>query len=84
MNNMHSNEYKEELKTLIGKPVNGVIDRPLGSTHPKHKSIVYKVNYGYLLDFLSPDGEGQDVYVLGIDKPLETFEGIVIVVKDLH
>ena len=73
-------EYKKRLHSLLGKEVFGVIDRPLGSTHPKHKNIIYKVNYGYIEDFLAPDEEEQDAYVLGIDKPIKTFKGRVIAI----
>jgi hypothetical protein len=33
---------------IIGKEFEVIIDRPLGSTHPEHKDIVYEVNYGYI------------------------------------
>ena len=73
-------EYLVELRLLIGTRVSGVIDRPLGSRHPKHQNIIYNVNYGYLSDFIAPDGEGQDVYVLGAETALKTFEGTVIAI----
>ena len=64
----------------IGHRVNGTIDRPIGSRHPQFPNLVYPVNYGYVSGIFSGDGEAQDVYVLGIDQPLQTFEGIVIAV----
>ena len=33
---------------MIGKIVKVIVDRPLGSRHPKHKDIIYTVNYGYI------------------------------------
>lgn len=51
------------------------IDRPLGSAHPKHPDLIYRVNYGEVPGVLAPDGDWQDVYVLGVDKPLTTFTG---------
>jgi len=63
---------------MLGKTVNVVIDRPLGSTHPKYSNIRYPVNYGYVPGLLGGDGEGQDVYVLGVDTPIETFFGTII------
>ena len=33
-----------------------------------------------MLDSLSPDGEEFDAYILGVDKPLDQFEGICIAV----
>ena len=65
---------------MIGSKVKVIIDRPLGTYHPKHRDIFYTVNYGYVEGFIAPDGEEQDAYVLGIDKPLEEFTGVVLAV----
>ena len=63
----------------LGQKVNVVIDRPLGSKHPKH-GFIYEVNYGYIPNTKSPDGEELDVYVLGINKPIDKTTGICIAV----
>lgn len=39
-----------------------VIDRPKGSRHPRYPDTVYPLDYGYLLDTASPDGEGIDLW----------------------
>lgn len=65
---------------MIGKPVNVTVDRPLGSVHPKHCDIVYPINYGYVDGIIAPDGEEQDVYILGVDKPIKEFTGKVIAI----
>ncbi len=65
---------------LKNKIVKVIIDRPLGSVHPNYPNIVYPINYGYIEGVIAPDGEEQDAYVLGVDKPLERFEGRVIAV----
>lgn len=65
---------------MIGQTVKVTIDRPLGSFHPKHPDIYYPVNYGYVEGIIAPDGEEQDVYVLGVDEPLKEFTGQVIAV----
>lgn len=39
-----------------------VIDRPRGSAHPRYPSFVYPVDYGYLKDTSSMDGNGIDVW----------------------
>ena len=65
---------------MIGKTVRVVVDRPLGSYHPEHKSIFYTCNYGYIPGIIAPDGEEQDAYILGVDEPLEEFFGRVIAV----
>ncbi len=64
---------------MIGKIVTVVMDRPLGSKHPKH-GFVYPVNYGYIPNTLSGDGEELDAYVLGESKPLQTFTGRVVAI----
>ncbi len=63
----------------LGKQVNLVIDRPLGSHHPDYH-FEYPLNYGYVPHTISPDGEELDAYVLGVEKPLKTFYGRCIAV----
>lgn len=46
------------------------IDRPIGSVHPKHPEIVYPVNYGYVPGLVAGDREEQDVYILGVNRPV--------------
>lgn len=65
---------------MIGSKVKVIIDRPLGTYHPNHRDIFYTVNYGYVAGIIAPDGEEQDAYVLGIDKPIEEFTGVVLAV----
>ena len=65
---------------MIGQTVKVTIDRPLGSFHPNHPDMYYPVNYGYVEGIIAPDGEEQDVYVLGVDEPLKEFTGRVIAV----
>lgn len=62
---------------MIGKIVKVIIDRPLGTYHPKDKDIYYSVNYGYIEGIMASDGEYQDAYVLGVDKPIKEFVGEV-------
>ena len=40
-----------------------VIDRPIGSSHPRYPNVVYEVAYGYLKNTQSPDGGGIDVWL---------------------
>ncbi|MDD6157733.1 MAG: NUDIX domain-containing protein [Lachnospiraceae bacterium] len=65
---------------IIGREVAGTIDRPLGSTHPRHPDMVYPVNYGYVDGVFAGDKAEQDVYVLGTKEPLQSFTGKVIAV----
>ena len=45
----------------LGQTVSVVMDRPLGSKHPKH-GFIYPVNYGYIPNTISGDGEELDAY----------------------
>ncbi len=40
-----------------------VIDRPKGSVHPRYPDFRYRMDYGYLKNTASMDGEGIDVWV---------------------
>ena len=62
------------------KKVQVVIDRPLHSSHPKHKDLVYELNYGYVEGIIAPDGEEQDCYIMDVDVPIKEYEGYVIAV----
>ncbi len=63
----------------IGKKVNVIVDRKLGSKHPNW-GFIYPTNYGYIPNTVSGDGEELDAYILGVFEPLDTFEGICIAV----
>ena len=66
-------------KNYIGKILMVKIDRELGSKHPKH-GFIYSVNYGYIPDTISGDGEELDCYVLGIFEPVKEFRGKCIAI----
>lgn len=65
---------------MLGKTVKVIVDRPLGTYHPKHKNIYYSVNYGYIEGILAADGEEQDAYILGANEPIKEFHGKVIAI----
>ena len=65
---------------MIGRIVTVTIDRPMGTYHPEHKDLYYPINYGYIKNTKSPDGEETDAYVLGVNQPLEEFTGRVIAI----
>lgn len=65
---------------MLGKTVRVIVDRPIGSHHPKHEDLVYEVNYGYVPGVVGGDGEEQDAYILGVDEPIDEFYGVVIAV----
>lgn len=64
----------------LGKEVYVKIDRPMGSRHPKFKTSIYPVNYGYVPNTISGDGEELDCFVLGEYIPLTEYTGTCIAV----
>lgn len=70
---------KINAKDFIGKEVEIVIDRALGTRHPKH-GFIYTVNYGYVPNVISGDGEELDAYLLGVFDPVESYKGKCIAV----
>ena len=68
---------KANAKDYLGKEINIVIDRQLGTSHPKH-GFMYMLNYGYVPNTVSGDGEELDAYLLGVYEPVEEYDGEVI------
>ena len=72
-------EREALIQEYLGKIVAVVIDRPIGFHHvTKGIHLHYTVNYGFLPGVAGGDGEEQDVYVLGVAQPLDTFTGRII------
>ena len=61
---------------FLGKIVSVKMDRKLGTKHPKY-GFTYPVNYGFIPNTVSGDGEELDAYVIGPTEPLDTFTGRV-------
>ena len=70
---------KAKATDFIGKIVQVTIDRPLNSKHPKY-DWKYELNYGFIPNTISDDGEELDAYVLGVNEPVETFTGKCVAV----
>ncbi|MBW9311196.1 inorganic diphosphatase [Fusobacterium polymorphum] len=62
-------------KYYLGKEVLVKVDRKLGDKHPNF-DFIYPINYGYIPNTLSEDGEEIDAYILGIFYPIDEFKGI--------
>ena len=75
---------KALVRSYLGKTVNIKIDRPVGSIHPEHPELVYPVNYGYIPDVFGGDGEEIDVYLLGVDVPVEEYTARIIGIVHRH
>ena len=70
---------RREAYNYIGKKLEVQIDRPLNTKHPKH-GFVYELNYGYVPNTISGDGEELDCYILGVEEPVQSYEGECIAV----
>ncbi len=70
---------KFDIKSYIGKTVTARIDRQMGSKHPKY-GFIYPINYGYIPNTISGDGEELDCYILGVFEPIESFTGKCIAI----
>lgn len=66
-------------KIYLNQIVNVKIDRQLGSNHPKN-GFLYMLNYGYIPNTISGDGEELDAYLLGVFEPVREFSGRVIAI----
>ena len=70
---------KISAKSYIGKIITAKIDRQMGSKHPKH-GFIYPINYGYIPNTISGDGEELDCYILGVFEPIESLTGKCIAI----
>ncbi len=70
---------KVNAKDFLGKEVTIKIDRQLGSRHPKHE-FMYMLNYGFIPNTISGDGEELDAYLVGEFEPVEESNGKVIAI----
>ena len=64
---------------FLNKIVTVKMDRPIGSHHPK-RDFIYPINYGFIPDTISGDGEELDAYVVGPDVPLDEFTGLCVAI----
>ena len=65
---------KANYKDYLGKKVKIVMDRPMGSKHPKW-NFIYPINYGYVPNTISGDGEELDAYIIGVFEAVKEFDG---------
>lgn len=73
---------RPDLRAYLGRRVAVVVDRPLGSRHPRHADLRYPVNYGFLPGTIAGDGAPLDAYVLGVAEPVCAATGVVIAVVE--
>ena len=72
-------QRKELAKSYLGKTVTLTVDRPVGYVHQKKNyTLTYPINYGFLPGVIGGDGEELDVYLLGVETPVEQYTAKVI------
>ena len=69
--------FQERLNEYLGQTVEVVIDKPINYIED---DMTYIQNYGHLLNLKTPDNKFQEAYVIGIDKPIKSFNGKVIAI----
>jgi inorganic pyrophosphatase len=62
-------------KEYLNKKITIKIDRKLGTKHPKW-DFYYPINYGFVPNTKSTDGEELDAYLLGVFEPVDEYTGI--------
>jgi inorganic pyrophosphatase len=63
----------------IGTRVRFVIDRPRGTLHPDYPTLRYELDYGFVPNTLSADGEEMDAYILkASNAPCEDKDGLCV------
>ena len=78
---MTMDERKALARFYLGKTVHIGIDRPIGYVHQKETyALTYPINYGYIPGVLGGDGEEMDVYLLGVEIPVEEFDAHIIAI----
>lgn len=72
-------ERENLIRSVLGSVQTILVDRPIGFVHhTKGITLHYTINYGYIPGLMGGDGEEQDVYILGVDKPVAAFTGRII------
>ncbi len=61
----------------LGRIAKVIVDRPLGTYHPKTDTIFYTANYGFVDGIIAGDDGKQDAYILGVEYPVAEFTGVI-------
>ena len=72
----------EKYKYYLGKEVLVKVDRKLGEKHPNF-DFMYPVNYGYIPNTLSEDGEEIDAYILRVILLMSLKEFVKLLFVDM-
>lgn len=59
---MTDEDFWSRLTSFVSR-ASVVVDRPKGSAHPQIPGLIYPLDYGYLTNLRSGDGDGVDVWI---------------------
>ena len=68
----------DNYKKFLGQKIHVKMDRKMGERHPKY-NFIYPVNYGYIPNTISEDGEEIDVYILGVFEPVVEYVELLFI-----
>ena len=69
---------EENIETSnVRKAVTVIVEHPAGSRDPENRQYVYPLNCGYVQQVLEEENRWQDACVLGVEEPVEWFDGEV-------
>jgi inorganic pyrophosphatase len=71
---MNDQDFWSRLASFVSRG-SVVVDRPKGSRHPRIPGLIYPLDYGYVKDLRSGDGDGVDVWIGSLKRQVIT--GIV-------
>lgn len=77
LNDFARQQYRGKAEKLLGKRVKVIVDRPIGFNH---NGVLFPINYGYVSNLTALDGEFQDAYIVGLNKPASEISGTVIAI----
>ena len=66
--------------TILGEKYRVIVSNPIGSELDTNNNIIFEVNYGYVEGVIDAEGERQEAYILGINKPIHSFEGRLVAI----
>lgn len=69
---------EESIETaIVRKAVTVIVEHPAGSRDTENRQHIYSLNCGYVQQVLEEENRWQDACVLGVEEPIEWFDGEV-------
>lgn len=68
------------MPSIIGEKFHVIVDYKIGEFDPMYPNIKCQLNCGHIENVIDASGEIQKAYVLGVETPIETFDGRLIAI----